>query len=1469
MKKSLPTIEPHNQPLVSVCIPLYNKSEYIHRTIKSLLNQTYSHIEIVISDNASNDGSEKIVQEYANKYKNIKLFRLENTISVHENWRYNLLLAKGEFITLLCADDYLEPDFIEKMVNPLLNNPHLDFTVCKCQAVFDGDINEEAKKASEIYWNQVNNFVEQMGEENKLSKKLSLITSKCLFNNYFGVISNYLFRNYCYLDKENKFDGFSKMLVNSFGDWEFLLRLNLKYTGYFVNSYLGNYSYNQTGNILSQNQNRKYAENVLGNWLMPLVVLLAPDLSPIREFLSPGDKLTIKKIIQRTLDEIYQIREELDKPLSKTYIQEKLLQTSSTQNQDNMNYISQNSSSVQNSIQENHQTQIFLFSNDPGVGGVAEYNNSLVCGLAKSGYIITYIQPLETSSSMDRQKELGIKHIQWNEQDSQLLIRLLNEQQPPDLIICSNINPFSNLMVKDIAIQFNIPYLVVEGLVEPHLAKQRPDLLAVLSHHYRHAKAVIAVSQDNLNLLRQLFGLAPNHGEVIHCGRPSQYFTAIDFDIRSRLRQELNIPGDAIVCLTAARIELRKGYQYQIKAIKQLINTSIWNKLYFVWIGGGIFQPELETELKQTVANLSIEDKVIFLGQISNVGDWLNIADIFVFPSELEGMPLCVMEAMAKGLPVIASAVSGIPEELGETGKLIADPKIDPQTTIEELVTNIENLAHNPELRLSMGQACKQRAEKMFQEEKMITETLEVVERALLPNKDYVSPGLKIVKPDKHFPSMIAGNVNSSGWPYLRREIPHNWYIDQRYGGIGFLSRDEANLLYNIALQFKGKKALEIGCWMGWSACHLALAGLELDVIDPLLANETHYENVKNSLVSAGVFSQINLVAGYSPEKVEELAHKNGQKWSLIFIDGNHDAPGPLNDAITCEKFAEDDALIIFHDLASPDVAQGLDYFQQKGWNTLVYQTMQIMGIAWRGNIDPLKHTPDPNVFWTLTPHLSEYQVSEWQPTKILSPVILIDGVFFQLYKTGIARVWKSLLEQWANTDFSNHILVLDRANTAPKINGIRYRSTSPYNYNDTESDRQMLQQICDEEGAELFISTYYTTPINTPSVFMAYDMIPEVLGGNLNEPMWIEKHNAIKYASAFISISENTARDLSTFFPNISLESITVAHCGVDPLFSPASENEINAFKYKYGINKPYFLSGGLGGYKNEILFLQAFSQLINKHSFDIVATGAGSQLPPEWRQYTAGCTFHGLQLSDAELRLAYAGAVALVYPSQYEGFGMPVAEAMACGCPVITTRNASLPEVGGEAVIYVKDDDIEGMTNALCDVQKPSLRRNLIQAGLQQYQKFSWDKMADIVSNVLVSQTLESLPFNLGEINLIMFPDWNQSEDDLYVQLGEVIKALATDSHADETTLLIYVSNSDPETADGILSSIAMNLIMEDEIDITESIQISLIEEISEKQWQTLIPHLQSRVVLELENQEAIAKFQADTLPTFEIGL
>lgn len=479
---------------------------------------------------------------------------------------------------------------------------------------------------------------------------------------------------------------------------------------------------------------------------------------------------------------------------------------------------------------------------------------------------------------------------------------------------------------------------------------------------------------------------------------------------------------------------------------------------------------------------------------------------------------------------------------------------------------------------------------------------------------------------------------------------------------------------------------------------------------------------------------------------------------------------------------------------------------------------------------------------------------------------ILIDGVFFQLYKTGIARVWRSLLAQWSNSDFADHILVLDRGNTAPKINGIRYRTISAYDYNNTEADKQMLQQICDDEEAELFISSYYTTPLDTPSVFMAYDMIPEVLGGNLNEPMWREKHHAIQHASAYIAISEYTAHDLVSCFTDIPVDSVTIAHCGVESTFSPAKPEEVNAFKSKYGITKPYFiLVGGGSGYKNSILFFQAFSQLASSYGFDIVCTGSGGLLAPEFRAYTSGSIVYMLQLSDEELATAYSGAVALLYPSKYEGFGMPVIEAMACGCPVITCPNASIPEVAGDAAIYVNDDDVDALANALCEVQKPSIRNSLITAGLAHAKKFSWSKMAQTVSSALIDATLLSL--NLNEVNLIIFPDWSQPEESIGLELQQVMKAIATHPNSEKTTLLIDTGNITAEDAELFLSSVVMNLLVQEDLDVTERLEISLVENLADIQWSALLPHIYARIVLEYEDKNALSQAKAETLTSYEI--
>ena len=480
---------------------------------------------------------------------------------------------------------------------------------------------------------------------------------------------------------------------------------------------------------------------------------------------------------------------------------------------------------------------------------------------------------------------------------------------------------------------------------------------------------------------------------------------------------------------------------------------------------------------------------------------------------------------------------------------------------------------------------------------------------------------------------------------------------------------------------------------------------------------------------------------------------------------------------------------------------------------------------------------------------------------------IIIDGVFFQLYKTGIARVWGSLLEEWAENGFAQHIIVLDRAGTAPKISGIRYFTVPAYDYGNTEADRQMLQQVCDEENADLFISTYYTTPRSTPSLFMAYDMIPELMGWDLKHSMWREKQYAIEHASAYMAISENTARDLAKLFPNISLESVTVALCGANSSFLPASIEEINSFKTKYGIAKPYFLMvGAAGSYKNSILFFKAFAQLYSKQGFDIVCTGSGSLLETDFRNYTSGSTVHLLQLADEELSIAYSGAIALVYPSKYEGFGLPVLEAIACGCPVITCPNASIPEVVGEAALYVHDEDVDGLANVLCEVQKPLVRNSLIAAGLKQAKKFSWSKMAETVSSALIVATL--LPLNLRDINLIIFPDWSQPEEVLCSELEQVIRAIATHPNSSQMTLLVENGDIPDEEATLILSSVSMNLLMQEDLDVSEGdLEISFVGQLGEIQWKALLPQIKARIVLEHENKEAIAQVKAENIPSCKL--
>jgi predicted O-methyltransferase YrrM len=252
---------------------------------------------------------------------------------------------------------------------------------------------------------------------------------------------------------------------------------------------------------------------------------------------------------------------------------------------------------------------------------------------------------------------------------------------------------------------------------------------------------------------------------------------------------------------------------------------------------------------------------------------------------------------------------------------------------------------------------------------------IDAIENPDIARYDYAPPGLTDPQLMKYFPTLEAFDPTLVRWPYLRHRAPHLWRIDRRadpHIPIGVLSLEEALLLYNLAKPFSGRRALEIGCHYAWSTAHLLAAGLQLDVVDPALADSPHRQHVVDSLSQIDGAGTYKLWPGYSPFVIQTVHSARTEPWSFTFIDGNHDRPGPRLDAEAVLPHCADDAMVVFHDLVSPDVAEGLRYFKEQGWQCRIYNTMQIMGVAWRGNISPVAHVSDPNVPEFFQAHLTD-----------------------------------------------------------------------------------------------------------------------------------------------------------------------------------------------------------------------------------------------------------------------------------------------------------------------------------------------------------------------------------------------------------------------------------------------------------------------------------------------------------------
>ena len=209
------------------------------------------------------------------------------------------------------------------------------------------------------------------------------------------------------------------------------------------------------------------------------------------------------------------------------------------------------------------------------------------------------------------------------------------------------------------------------------------------------------------------------------------------------------------------------------------------------------------------------------------------------------------------------------------------------------------------------------------------------------------------------------------------------------------------------------------------------------------------------------------------------------------------------------------------------------------------------------------------------------------------------------------------------------------------------------------------------------------------------------------------------------LTVSAFSKRELVRYF-HVPEDKITVVYLGKEHIFATASDTRVFA-KHGFG-NRPFLLAvSSMSPNKNFAGIVRALEHLPNP-TFDVVIAGGtnpsvfsqcGGDLP--------GNVKHLGYVSEGELRALYERAMGFVYPSFYEGFGLPPLEAMACGCPVIVSNAASLPEVCGNAVLYCDPHSPQAIADKIERlVGDETLRNNLRQRGLARAKRFSWDKCA-----------------------------------------------------------------------------------------------------------------------------------------------
>lgn len=274
----------------------------------------------------------------------------------------------------------------------------------------------------------------------------------------------------------------------------------------------------------------------------------------------------------------------------------------------------------------------------------------------------------------------------------------------------------------------------------------------------------------------------------------------------------------------------------------------------------------------------------------------------------------------------------------------------------------------------------------------------------------------------------------------------------------------------------------------------------------------------------------------------------------------------------------------------------------------------------------------------------------------------------------------------------------------------------------------------------QLFHEPHYTLPyfLKCKKVVSIHDLIhlkfPQNLPGkkaHIYAKFMLGQ--AVKKADKILTGSENTKNDIMKIFKT-NQRKIEVIYYGVDEIFKQVKDqNVLENFRNKYKLPGKYILySGSMRKHKNWENALKAYSML-NDKSYNLVLAGVGLQnqkvLEPLVKELEITEKVKIIPFLDyTELVLLYNSASVLFFPTLYEGFGLPVLEAMACGTPVISSNNSSLAEVSGDAAVLVDPVNLKEMAESLEKVLiDTSLRQRMISLGLERAKMFNWKKTAE----------------------------------------------------------------------------------------------------------------------------------------------